>query len=151
MSIVVTHELYSFLFITLSGCILCAVYDFFKELIMPFYNKFLFVLFFDVIFWVFGVGFIWFCIISSNDGRLRFYQFLGCILGAILYFFSLSFVFRQIFKNIFKIIRFILKILLTPVRFLYKILLRVFFDFRKVRTEKCKRKRNRLNRKQKRK
>ena len=58
-------------------------------------------------------------------------MFIGLFTGVILYFSLLSKYFEHILKGIFKIIYkifyLIFKILLTPARFLYKILLVYFF------------------------
>jgi len=149
LSIVVTHELYSFAYVVIACCIACVVFDFFSELLSTFRMGTVASCVLDVIFWIFIIAFMWMSLISSNDGRLRLYQILGGILGCFLYFFSLRFIVSLIFKNIFKFIRFILKILLTPVRFLYKILVRVFLKIWKVRKIQWIPKINRLGRKQK--
>ncbi len=66
------------------------------------------------------------CVWNLNSGIFRFYEIVGIILGAILYFSSISkwilrfFVF--VFRKILKFIKIICKILLTPLSFLYKIL-----------------------------
>lgn len=63
--------------------------------------------------------------------RIRFYEFLGVGIGAILCYFilgkPLDWFFGLIFAFFLKIIQFIFKILLTPWTFLYKILVVVIF------------------------
>lgn len=67
------------------------------------------------------------CVWNLNSGIFRFYEIAGMILGGTLYFSTISkwilrlFIF--IFANILKIGKIILKILLTPLSFLYKILI----------------------------
>lgn len=80
----------------------------------------------DFLYWVFAALFVAYMLLVTNDGIIRAYEFCGIILGAILYFFTLS---RWIFggtefilENILKIFQFIFKILLTPLQFLDKIL-----------------------------
>lgn len=129
MSIVITHELYSFSYIVIASCIVCVVFDFFRELFKTCRTSVAVNSILDILFWIFCIIFMWVCLLSSNDGKLRSYQIIGGVLGGILYFLSISPVMCLIFRNIFKFLQFILKILLTPVRFLYKILNRVLVRF----------------------
>lgn len=68
-----------------------------------------------------------FAMMYYNYAQIRGFLFLGMILGAVLYFFTLGRLFLPLFslfwKYFFKIFGFILKILLTPVRFLHKIIM----------------------------
>lgn len=150
MVINVTEELYSFTVVVIGALCVCVLFDFFRELLRVFcVNKF-FCAVTDIIFWGFTSGFMWMCLLEANDGRLRVYQIAGCVLSGILYFLTISFIFKTVFKNFFKIFKLILKILLTPIRFLYKILyriinsgkLRIILILKKVRKKKCKKKRN---------
>lgn len=148
MVINVTAELYAFAVVVLGTVCVCVLFDFFRELLSVFCVNKLFCAVTDIVFWSFTSGFMWMCLLKADNGRLRGYQIIGCILGGILYFFTISFVFRLIFKNFFKIFKLIFKILLTPVRFLYKILYRVIHSgklkiiliFKKVRNKKCRKK-----------
>ena len=67
------------------------------------------------------------CVLTFGNGRLRLYEALGLLLGAVIYFTVLSGVvykfFLYIIKKFLKITLFIFKILLTPLLFLYKILI----------------------------
>lgn len=67
------------------------------------------------------------CVWHFNSGAFRFYEVTGLILGGIFYFTLLSKwalrIFSVIIENILKFVKLILKILLTPPMFLYKILL----------------------------
>lgn len=67
------------------------------------------------------------CVWNFAGGEFRFYEILGLMLGAVLYFSVFSRLMLRIFlfitKEFLKITAFILKILLTPLLFLYKILL----------------------------
>jgi spore cortex biosynthesis protein YabQ len=80
----------------------------------------------DFLFWIIvGVSVVW-CLWTFNNGKIRIYEFIGAILGSVLYFCLLSPIFFRLFTYmsaiILKIITFIFKILLTPLRFLYKII-----------------------------
>ena len=69
---------------------------------------------------------IWLGVLYILDGSTRAYGFLCMGAGAALYIFTVREwilkVFYSVFGNIRKIIGFIFKILLTPARFLYKML-----------------------------
>lgn len=89
----------------------------------------------DIVWWITAVAAVSFCLWESNSFSLRLYELVSVALGIILYkiIFSkalkwtfcliLSIIIR-IFSTFFKIIKRILKILLTPALFLYKILVR---------------------------
>lgn len=66
------------------------------------------------------------CAWNLNGADFRFYELAGLALGGVFYFFLLSKwifgAFLFVIKNILKFVGFILKILLTPPLFLYKIL-----------------------------
>lgn len=70
------------------------------------------------------------CWYLHNMLIIRFYIFTGVILGAVIYFLSADWVvkpiFSVIFEKIFKIMNIFLKILLTPTRFLHKIIVVLF-------------------------
>lgn len=69
---------------------------------------------------------IWCTIFCIADGNTGYYEFMCIAAGALLYILTVKrFVYRLfyiVFLNIFKFIVLILKILLTPGRFLYKML-----------------------------
>ncbi|MBO5733261.1 MAG: hypothetical protein J6R66_00020 [Clostridia bacterium] len=67
-----------------------------------------------------------FILFSVSNGYVRVYEFIGAFIGAFLYKFTLSRVvtalLTEVFRGIFAIFNFFLKILLTPIRFMYKIM-----------------------------
>ena len=69
---------------------------------------------------------IWFGVLFVVDGSTRVYVFLCMGAGAVLYILTVRVwickLFCVVFGNIRKIIGFIFKILLTPARFLYKMI-----------------------------
>ncbi len=80
----------------------------------------------DIIFWSLASVIMFFTIHHINAGKMRWYEFLGAFLGAILYFLAFSKIFRyllcrtvEIFSRIFA---FFCKILLTPLLFAYNII-----------------------------
>ncbi len=82
----------------------------------------------DGVFWLLSLGLMFFVVFSVNNGTLRFYEILGAFLGAVFYGFSLSGgvlkilgVILDVFSGFFKVF---LKILLTPLVFMYNIVYR---------------------------
>ena len=152
MSINITAELYSFGVVTAGAVCIFLLFDFFREMLRVFCLGKKLCIVADVIFWCITLIFMWICLLAADNGRLRGYQLAGCILSGIIYFLTLSSVIRFVFKNFFKIIKFFLKILLTPARFLYKILYRAFvfviqkiiLIFKNVRIKKCRRKKRKV-------
>lgn len=73
-----------------------------------------------------GAGLIWIAMLFICMGETRMYQILSIVLGAILYILTVKTAVYKIlyiiFENIFKILHLFFKILLTPARFLYKMI-----------------------------
>lgn len=98
--------------------------------------------FFDLIFMLLLAFLVISVFYIFNSFELRAFLFVGVFLGLILYIFAARWIFLKIFEKIIKIFHFIFKILLTPARFLYKILvvwlfgkIKLFFKyiFKKIR------------------
>lgn len=134
MDFSVTHEAYVFFISVLSGIGIGLLYDCLRTIRRCSGASSAITDVEDVIFWVVSVALMFFAVLLSNNGELRWYQFLGCFLGSILYFFTLSrafcFLVRKIIEIFSKIFAFFCKILLTPLLFTYKLLYRsILFIF----------------------
>ncbi len=125
MSVSLSYEIGAFLFSVLAGILCSVIFDFFRSLRM-YCSKTFFVVFSDLIFWIICCFVCYTAIYTKNSGELRLYQFSGIVISSFIYFLTLSKVVKCIFFYFFKFITFIFKILLTPIAFLYKILLSVF-------------------------
>lgn len=125
----INQELLTFGIALISGVLCSMIFDFFRAMRAGAAAESALVGLTDIIFWIFSCAACFACIYYTG-GELRFYIFAAIIIGSFLYFLTLSRLVSGIFVNFFKIIRFILKILLTPVRFLYKILIRVTYFFK---------------------
>lgn len=81
----------------------------------------------DTLFWIMAAFVVTACVWNFNGGIFRIYEVVGILLGCVFYFLLLSRwilkAFLFIIENILKFVRLILKILLTPWGFLYKILI----------------------------
>lgn len=110
----------------LCGIAAILLWDIFYGLRKVFFKGIVFNVLFDILWWYFTGTIFVRCMWNYGSMRLRFFVFLGSLIGAFLYYITLSGVLKRCFCKIFeifyKIIQFILKILLTPAAFLYKIL-----------------------------
>ena len=126
-----SHELFVFLHSIFAGVLISIVFDIFRMIrkkvsIGVFLSSAQ-----DIVFWIIATIIMFFVIYHTNNGAIRFYQFLGALFGSFLYFLSASrFVslFLCRFIDVFcRISEFFLKILLTPLKFMYKLLCVVMY------------------------
>lgn len=123
MGVDITSETITFLSTVVCGIICGILYDIFKVLFNDGRKNKIIVSVFDI-FLSFFIGiFIIFVFYFYNSFLIRWYMIIGLIVGVILYFLCFSTFIIKILEKILKIFEFILKILLTPARFLYRILL----------------------------
>ena len=124
----VSKEAFVFLCSVLSGAAIFFIYDLFRLVRKKSGSCTFFVHIQDGVFWLIALFVMFFVVLFVNNGILRLYELLGALLGATLYGFALS---EHILKLLEKtvdlfslIFRFFLKILLTPLYFMYNILYR---------------------------
>jgi len=122
MKISLEYELFSFFASVVLALIIGVIYDFFRAL----QNRVKKAAILDVIMWICMsclVVWAWFFVFS---GKLRWYIFLGVFFSDIIYFLTLSkcvyFLVDFFVDKICRIFGVIFKILLTPPRFLCKII-----------------------------
>lgn len=120
------HELFVFFGTVLGGMILGMIFDIFK-VARPFdKSNFILLGIYDLLLWsvitiaVFAILFI------TNNAEVRWYEFAGMALGAVLYFMSLSHFFVCLLTAVLRVAKkfiiFVLKIILFPL----KLILRIF-------------------------
>ena len=80
---------------------------------------------FDAIFWIVSTAATFFTLFCFPDAGIEWHLFLGIFLGLILYFFAFGNIFRKIFLKIIDFTLKLFKILLTPLRFLLKMMNKV--------------------------
>lgn len=124
----VTKEAFVFLCSALSGAVIFFVYDLFRLTRKKSGADRLFVHIQDGMFWLIAFFIMFFVVLFVNNGILRFYEILGAALGALLYGFTLSGWVSSLLEKMIdifsRILKFFLKILLTPLYFMYNILYR---------------------------
>ena len=122
-----TREVYALLAMFVCGGAVVMLFDMFRAARSCVKTNVFFPAMQDAAFWTVSAWFLAKGLWIFSDGRLRLYEVIGFLIGALLYIllFQRAFlkVFMVFFENFFKIIHLILKILLTPPVFLYKMLL----------------------------
>lgn len=115
-----------FLIFVINGIVIGLVFDIFRILRKSFKTSDIITTFEDILFWIITGIIILYSIFVFNDGEIRFFMFIGIILGAMLYMFLIS---RYVIKLsvgtilvIKKFVKFIFKILIFPIQIIYKII-----------------------------
>ena len=120
-----SQETQIFIWSVLCGIIIMVIYDFFS---VPRRNHFsIFTCnVFDASFVIIATGIMFFVIFSVANGCVRAFEFIGAFLGGILYRLTLGKIVPTVFCKIIMIILLFFsnffKFLLTPIKFMYKII-----------------------------
>lgn len=120
----VTNQAYIFLIFVLNGIIIGLLFDFFRILRISFKTKDFVTYIEDFIFWILTGIILLYSIFIFNNGEIRFFMFLGIIIGIILYMLIAS---KYIIKFSVKIIDFIKKLIEIPINLIIKISKKIFF------------------------
>ncbi len=137
MEFSVTREAYVFLCSAASGVLIGMLRDIFCVIRKKCDKTEVFTDITDIVFWICAAVIMFAVIFFVNNGRIRWYEFFGVILGSLLYSFTLSrtfnLAFEFLFNVFFKFFNFFLKLLLTPLVFLYNIVFKgIVFIFRPI-------------------
>ena len=120
-------EIFALFALTLCGTVVAMLFDMFRAIRAAGKGNAVATVLEDILFWIASLYIVAKCLWVFNNGELRFFEAVGFVIGVILYILLLQKIifkiFTVIFINIFKFIHLICQILLTPLRFLYKILL----------------------------
>lgn len=126
MKALVSGELTVFLWSFLSGVIIAICYDLIKTIYSDKHFCVAVCNICDAVFVLYAAALMIFVLFSVSGGYVRFYEFFGAFIGALLYKVTLSrfisSLFHIFFDGIFAVFKFFLKILLTPLKFMYKIM-----------------------------
>lgn len=126
MTSYVNGEIMIFLWSILCGAVIMVLHDIFCIFTDDENYSILVYNIFDTIFIICACAIMIFIMLNISDGYIRFYEFVGAFIGAFLYKCTLSqllkFLFSKIICSIFSIFQLFLKILLTPLKFMYKII-----------------------------
>lgn len=134
------HELFVLMGTFLGGAALGVVFDFFRIMRKNFKGASKMVWLQDVFLWVVSLAVVYATVFITNDGKLRWYVFVGFGAGLIIYILALSpFVIKMataIITFFKKVVAFVFNILAYPAKWLYKTVgrpVRAFFKWLKKR------------------
>lgn len=120
-----TNQAYIFLIFIINGIVIGLLFDFFRILRKTFNTKDFAIYIEDIIFWILTGCTLLYSICTYNNGEIRFYMFLGVILGIIIYMLFISSYIIKINVKIFGLIKNfvekIIAIIIAPFKYLYKI------------------------------
>lgn len=111
-------QLNLFIVYTLSGIIICIVFDFFRALRKSIKTSNLITYIEDTLFWILTGIFIFIIINKYSHGELRFYILAGMMLGAIIYYLTIS---KYIVKITVAILTFCKKHTINLIKFTLRI------------------------------
>lgn len=119
MSNTIAIQIYSLLAFTISGIAIGIFFDIFRILRKSFKTPDIITYIEDIIFWIFSGLFFLFVLFKFNNGEIRAYIFLGLLFGVLIYIFTIS---KYFIKISVTIINFIKKVLLYPIKIILNIL-----------------------------
>ena len=120
----VNNQAYLFIIFTLDGILIGVLFDVFRVLRKTFKTKDFITYIEDILFWVLTGFIILYSMCMFCDGELRFFMFIGIIIGIAMYMITIS---RYVIKVSIFIINWLKKILIFPIKIMYKITKRIIF------------------------
>ena len=125
----INNEPLFFCIFIINGLLIGLLFDFFRILNKSFKTRDFMTYIEDILFWILSGIILLYSIFTFNNGEIRFYMFLGVILGCIVYMLLFS---RYIVNTITKIVLFfkkiikkIVNIIIYPLKMLIKLLSKV--------------------------
>lgn len=126
----ISNQASLFLIFTLEGSIIGLIFDIFRILRRSFKTSDIITYIEDVLFWLITGILILYSIFIFNYGEIRFFMFVGILLGAMFYMLLISrYVIKisvTVIEFLKKAIMFVFKIVIFPLQFIYKIFKRIF-------------------------
>ncbi len=134
MSTFVYYQFYVFIATFYGGVIIGLLYDIYKVIRKNFKINRLVSIIQDIFFWSVVTVVAIFILFYSNDGKLRWYTFLGFILGALIYNIFLSNIIEHTLNKIINSIISMIKYLLLKIKLFFNILLKVLmYPYKKLK------------------
>ena len=120
----IQNQAYLFLIFVVNGILIGFIFDFFRILRISFKTKDFVTYLEDLFFWIMTGILLIYSIFVFNNGEIRFFMFLGVMIGTILYMLLIS---KYIIKVNVSILLFMKKMLSIPIKLCYKIIRIIFF------------------------
>ena len=125
--ILLEQQIISFLVTVGLGLAMGAVFDFYYVLRSLFRPRKVFIHMGDLFVWLFMIALVFVTLVYVNWGEVRFYVFLGIVLGVSIYYLTLSkyikIIYEHIIKTVLKVLYIIKSIILFPFKLVAKGLL----------------------------
>lgn len=122
----VSNQAYLFLVFIINGIIIGLLFDFFRIARKVFHTNDIVTYIEDILFWILTGIIILYSIFTFNNGELRLFMFLGILLGAFVYMVFVSSYIIKINVKIINMLKKVFGILITPCKMIYKFLHKVF-------------------------
>lgn len=126
MSVPVSSELWVFLWTICGGIILGFVFDIFRIKRRIIKTGIVLITIEDLLYWIFAALIFFFTIYLFNEGQIRGFTIIGCLLGAVFYFSAISPLVLKIsvtvIDAVIRGVKFIIKIILFPFKLIIKFL-----------------------------
>lgn len=126
MTAYVSGEVFIFLWSIVSGVVIMVAHDVFSVAVNKESYSILVCNIIDGIFVTCATAIMIFILFNVSYGYIRSYEFIGAFIGGFLYKITLSpfvkIIFSKVFYVFLAVFRFFLKLLLTPIKFMYKIM-----------------------------
>ena len=131
MEVSISGQLYVFLAMSVCGVCSGLIFDIFRAIRKTFSGSNLTTSLSDILFWlIISLG-MFFALFTISGGEIRWHEIIGVILGSVIYFLTISHLFVTLLVILIhftsKIFLTILKIILTPLVFLYKMIKRPLY------------------------
>jgi len=119
-------QIINFLVTVALGLVMGSIFDFYYVLRYLFRPRKIFVHISDLFIWLFMIALVFVTLLYINWGEMRFYVFLGLILGMLIYYFLFSVYMKIIYERMIKIALKILCMIKTIVMFPFKLMGKAF-------------------------
>ena len=131
----ITNQALLFFIFVINGLLIGIVFDIFRILRISFKTKDFVTYIEDIAFWLITGAIVLYSIFIFNNGEIRFFIFIGIIIGVILYMMLFS---SNVIKISVLIIKFLKKIIIIPIKILKKPITMITINIRKTIREKRK-------------
>lgn len=130
MNDVALNQAYLFVIFVLNGIIVGVIFDIFRILRKSFQTPNIITYVEDVVFWIISALTVIYTIFVFNNGEIRAFIFIGIFTGAVLYMLFISRPFVKVSVNVIlfikKIVCSILRVVLAPIKFIFKGIYKIF-------------------------
>ena len=113
---ILNNQLYILLSFFTTGIVIGIIFDMFRVTRKAFKMPNILIYIEDALFWILAGFVLLFTICTFTDGQIRLYMILILILGALIYFITISKWFIRINTKIFNLIKHFCELLLLPVK-----------------------------------